>query len=99
MSRRLRQHAPPSRIAAAGAAIRRRPRTSRRRPDRHVDRAAAEDGHAPIYFQDPDGKPFYSLTPRKTPDGRTIAPCPRAPTSASIPCCRNGAHGAASDDG
>jgi len=32
--------------------------------------AAAEEGRAPIYFQDPDGKPSYSLTPRKTPDGR-----------------------------
>lgn len=32
--------------------------------------AAAEDGRAPIYFQDPDGKPSYSLTPRRTPDGR-----------------------------
>jgi Cu(I)/Ag(I) efflux system membrane fusion protein len=32
--------------------------------------AAAEDGRAPIYFQDPDGKPSYSLMPRKTPDGR-----------------------------
>ena len=32
--------------------------------------AAAEEILAPIYFQDPDGAPFYSLTPRKTPDGR-----------------------------
>jgi Cu(I)/Ag(I) efflux system membrane fusion protein len=31
--------------------------------------AAAEPG-ATIYFQDPDGKPFYSLTPKRTPDGR-----------------------------
>jgi Cu(I)/Ag(I) efflux system membrane fusion protein len=31
--------------------------------------AAAEES-APIYFQDPDGKPAYSLTPRKTRDGR-----------------------------
>jgi hypothetical protein len=23
-----------------------------------------------IYYQDPDGRPLYSLTPRKTPDGR-----------------------------
>jgi Cu(I)/Ag(I) efflux system membrane fusion protein len=23
-----------------------------------------------IYYEDPDGKPFYSLTPKKTPDGR-----------------------------
>ena len=31
--------------------------------------AAAESG-APLYYRDPEGKPFYSLTPRKTPDGR-----------------------------
>ena len=31
--------------------------------------AAAESG-ATIYYQDPDGKPSYSLTPKKTPDGR-----------------------------
>jgi Cu(I)/Ag(I) efflux system membrane fusion protein len=28
------------------------------------------DGGTTIYFQDPDGKPLYSLTPKKTPDGR-----------------------------
>jgi Cu(I)/Ag(I) efflux system membrane fusion protein len=33
-------------------------------------RAAAGQSSAPIYFQHPDGKPAYSLTPRKTPDGR-----------------------------
>lgn len=32
-------------------------------------RAAAQSGE-PIYYQDPDGKPSYSLTPIKTPDGR-----------------------------
>src|SRR5262249_54550440 len=32
--------------------------------------AAAADNRAPIYYQDPDGKPLYSLTPRKTADGR-----------------------------
>jgi Cu(I)/Ag(I) efflux system membrane fusion protein len=30
---------------------------------------AAQTG-APIYYQDPDGRPLYSLTPTKTPDGR-----------------------------
>jgi membrane fusion protein, copper/silver efflux system len=35
-----------------------------------VTPAAAEGNSAPIYFQDPDGKPAYSLTPRKTGDGR-----------------------------
>ena len=34
-----------------------------------ISAAAAEAG-ATIYFQDPDGKPLYSLTPKKTPDGR-----------------------------
>jgi Cu(I)/Ag(I) efflux system membrane fusion protein len=35
-----------------------------------VSAAVATEGGTPIYFQDPDGKPFYSLTPTKTPDGR-----------------------------
>ena len=41
-----------------------------------VTRAAAEEGRAPIYFQDPDGKPAYSLTSRKTPDGRDYRAVP-----------------------
>ncbi|UPK24185.1 efflux RND transporter periplasmic adaptor subunit [Bradyrhizobium sp. 195] len=32
--------------------------------------AAAAEGGATIYYQDPDGKPFYSLEPKKTSDGR-----------------------------
>lgn len=32
--------------------------------------AAAQTSGAPIYYQDPDGKPFYSLTPKTTADGR-----------------------------
>src|SRR5438270_1766873 len=35
-----------------------------------VTQAAAQTGGAPIYYQDPDGKLSYSLTPMKTPDGR-----------------------------
>src|SRR5262249_42322904 len=35
-----------------------------------VSAARAMDGGTTIYFQDPDGKPLYSLTPKKTPDGR-----------------------------
>src|SRR5580765_6215562 len=35
-----------------------------------MEQARAEPGAAAIYYQDPDGKPFYSLTPKKTPDGR-----------------------------
>jgi membrane fusion protein, copper/silver efflux system len=38
--------------------------------------AAAEEVRSPIYFQDPDGKPSYSLTPRKTPDGRAYRAVP-----------------------
>lgn len=35
-----------------------------------VSLAVAGEGGATIYYRDPDGKPLYSLTPRKTPDGR-----------------------------
>jgi membrane fusion protein, copper/silver efflux system len=41
-----------------------------------VTRAAAEESRAPIYYRDPDGKPAYSLTPRKTPDGRAYRAVP-----------------------
>ena len=37
---------------------------------------AAEPTGTPIYYQDPDGKPSYSLTPRKTPDGRNYRAVP-----------------------
>jgi len=37
--------------------------------------ARAEPGAA-IYYRDPDGKPFYSLTPKKTPDGRDYRAVP-----------------------
>jgi Cu(I)/Ag(I) efflux system membrane fusion protein len=35
-----------------------------------VTPAAAQTSGAPIYYQDPDGRPLYSLMPAKTPDGR-----------------------------
>ena len=35
-----------------------------------VTPATARTGGEPIYYQDPDGRPFYSLTPTKTPEGR-----------------------------
>ena len=35
-----------------------------------VKTSAAQAGGQPIYYQDPDGGPFYSLTPTKTRDGR-----------------------------
>src|SRR5437899_7825216 len=37
--------------------------------------ARAEPGAA-IYYQDPDGKPLYSLKPKKTPDGRDYRAVP-----------------------
>lgn len=41
-----------------------------------VSAANATDTAAPIYYQDPDGKPFYSLIPRKTEDGRDYRAVP-----------------------
>jgi Cu(I)/Ag(I) efflux system membrane fusion protein len=38
--------------------------------------ASAESTGKPIYYRDPDGKPFYSLTPRKTLDGRDYRAVP-----------------------
>jgi len=35
-----------------------------------ISTAMAQAIDRPIYFQDPDGQPSYSLTPKKTPDGR-----------------------------
>jgi Cu(I)/Ag(I) efflux system membrane fusion protein len=35
-----------------------------------VTPTTAQTSGEPIYYQDPDGKPFYSLTPMKTKDGR-----------------------------
>src|SRR6185437_10956443 len=35
-----------------------------------VTTATAAEPGAPIYYQDPDGKPDYSPTPKKTADGR-----------------------------
>jgi membrane fusion protein, copper/silver efflux system len=41
-----------------------------------VSTALAQTSYDPIYYQDPDGKPFYSLTPRKVPDGRDYRAVP-----------------------
>ena len=41
-----------------------------------VSHAAAAEKGATIYFRDPDGKPFYSLTPRRTSDGRDYRAVP-----------------------
>ena len=37
---------------------------------------AAQGSRGPIYYQDPDGRPFYSLTPKQTSDGRDYRPVP-----------------------
>src|SRR5437660_7945384 len=42
----------------------------------HVMEPARAETGAAIYYQDPDGKPFYSLTPKKTPDGRAYRAVP-----------------------
>jgi Cu(I)/Ag(I) efflux system membrane fusion protein len=41
-----------------------------------VTPGAAQTRDLPVYYQDPDGKPFYSLTPLKTPDGRDYRAVP-----------------------
>ena len=78
MNRALLQRAAVALIAAAGSAlfVGVLAAARRRAPIAMIDPAAAEDGREPIYYQDPDGKPFYSLTPRKTPDGRDYRAVP-----------------------
>lgn len=34
----------------------------------------AQAANVPLYYQDPDGKPFYSPTQKSTPDGRAFRP-------------------------
>jgi Cu(I)/Ag(I) efflux system membrane fusion protein len=41
-----------------------------------VSTALAQTSDDPIYYQDPDGKPFYSLTSKKVPDGRDYRAVP-----------------------
>jgi len=41
-----------------------------------VSQAATQASRAPIYYQDPDGRPLYSLMPAKTPDGRNYRDVP-----------------------
>src|SRR5712671_6278300 len=38
--------------------------------------AAAQTSDDAVYYQDPDGRPFYSLTPKKTADGRDYRAVP-----------------------
>jgi membrane fusion protein, copper/silver efflux system len=37
----------------------------------------AQSAEGPLYYRDPDGKPFYSLTPKKAADGRDFVPVPK----------------------
>jgi Cu(I)/Ag(I) efflux system membrane fusion protein len=39
--------------------------------------AAAQEAEAAIYYRHPDGLPAYSLTPKKTPDGRDYRAVPK----------------------
>src|SRR5436305_6243911 len=78
MNRAVAASAAAALIAAAGAAFvvagpQLRPAV---RAIAMIGSAAAEEGRAPIYFQDPNGKPSYSLVPRKTPDGRDYRAVP-----------------------
>ena len=54
--------------------------------------AAAQTVGATIYYQDPDGRPLYSLTPAKTPDGRNYRGVPAGADisfeEASVPAAR-----------
>ncbi|MCK1698306.1 efflux RND transporter periplasmic adaptor subunit [Bradyrhizobium sp. 144] len=64
-------------IAAAGIAfVFAGPQWPTARTAAVIGPAAAEESGAPIYYQDPDGKPSYSLVPRKTPDGRDFRAVP-----------------------
>lgn len=77
MNRALLTSVAAASIAAAGTAI---VVTGVQRPPARiaalVTSAEAEEARSPVYFQDPDGKPTYSLTPRKTPDGRDYRAAP-----------------------
>ncbi len=58
--------------AAAGLVVAERPAA------RVLVVAAAQGVSTPIYYQDPDGKPVYSRTPRKSSDGRDYLAVPKA---------------------
>jgi Cu(I)/Ag(I) efflux system membrane fusion protein len=51
---------------------------------------------SPLYYQDPDGKPFYAAAPRKTADGRDYKPvlqdAPDATASSAPPPAPKGDH-------
>jgi Cu(I)/Ag(I) efflux system membrane fusion protein len=41
-----------------------------------VSPVAAQEARGPIYYQDPDGRPIYSIEPKKTSDGRDFKGVP-----------------------
>ncbi|QPF82522.1 efflux RND transporter periplasmic adaptor subunit [Bradyrhizobium genosp. L] len=55
----------------------------------------AAEGDAPIYYRDPDGKPLYSATPTKTPDGRDYLPVGAEADAAPGDAARSADRGAA----
>ena len=66
-------------IAAAGGGfigVRRHLHSSAPSKVELISPAAAQASGDPIYYQDPDGRPLYSLNPRKTPDGRDYRAVP-----------------------
>ena len=68
-------------IAAAGAEL---VASGGRSPARAIITAAVAAEHsAPLYYQDPDGKPDYSPTPKKTSDGRDYIAVPADASAAS----------------
>lgn len=55
-----------------------------------VTKSASQPDRMPIYYQDPDGKPDYSQTPKRTADGRDFKPvygdaAPETPTAEQKP--------------
>lgn len=57
-------------VAAAGGWL------AETEPPRGALVTAAQAMDAPLYYRDPNGKPSYSLTPKKTPDGRDYKAVP-----------------------
>jgi Cu(I)/Ag(I) efflux system membrane fusion protein len=76
-------------IAAAGAALFVGYQHPTDGPTASVANAA--ETPAPLYYQDPDGKPLYSPTPKKTEDGRDYVAVPAAADAPDQPAPMNAA--------
>jgi Cu(I)/Ag(I) efflux system membrane fusion protein len=74
MTRRLLIGTAAAIFVAAGAAL--FAGSSHRTDGTIASVANAADAPAPLYYQEPDGKPFYSLAPKKTEDGRDYRAVP-----------------------